>query len=53
MSRKHFKAIADAIRENIEPKCQREEVAKTLISALRDSSPGFDANKFMLAAVGE
>ena len=53
MSRKHFKAIADAIRENIELKSQREEVAKALISALKESNPRFDVNKFMLAAVGE
>lgn len=53
MSRKHYKAIADAIRENIQLKSQREEVARALLSALRESSPRFDASKFMLAAVGE
>lgn len=53
MSRKHFKAIVEAIRENIEPKSQREEVAKALLSALRESNPRFDASKFMLTAVGE
>lgn len=53
MSRKHFKAIADAIRENIELKSKREEVAKALLSALKESNPRFDANRFMLAAVGE
>ena len=53
MSRKHFKAIADAIRENIELKSRREEVAKALLYALSESNPRFDANKFMLAAVGE
>ena len=53
MSRKHFKAIANAIRENIELKSQREEVARALISELRESNPRFDASKFMLAAVGE
>lgn len=53
MSRKHFKAIADAIRENIELKSQREEVAKALLFALRKSNPRFDASRFMLAAIGE
>ena len=53
MSRKYFKAIADAIRENIKLKSHREEVAKALITAIRESNPRFDANKFMLAAVGE
>lgn len=52
MSRKHFKAIADAIREHIELKSQREEVAKALIFALRERNPRFDASEFMLAAVG-
>lgn len=53
MSRKHYKAKADAIRENIQLKSQREEVARALLSALRESNPRFDASKFMLAAVGE
>lgn len=53
MSRKHFKAIADAIRENIQLKSQREEVARALLSVLREGNPRFDASKFMLAAVGE
>ena len=53
MSRKHFKAIADAIRENIKLKSKREEVAKALISVLKESNPRCDVNKFMLAAVGE
>lgn len=53
MSRKHYKAIADAIRENIPLKSQREEVAKALLPALKESNPRFDASRFMLAAVGE
>ena len=31
MSRKHYKAIADAIRENIQLKSQREEVARAFL----------------------
>ena len=53
MSRKHYEAIAEAIRENIQLKSQREELAKALLSALRESNPRFDASKFMLAAVGD
>ena len=53
MSRKHFEAIADAIRHNIQCKNQREDMARALLCALRDSNPRFDSNRFMLAAVGE
>jgi hypothetical protein len=53
MSRKHYRAIANAIRENIELKSQREELARALLTALKDSNPRFDASKFMIAAVGE
>lgn len=53
MSSKHFEAIADAIRNNIHSKNQQEEIARALLSALRESNPRFDAIRFMLAAVGE
>ena len=53
MLRKHYKAIADAFRENIELRSLREEIAKALLSALRESMPRYDASKFMLAAIGE
>jgi hypothetical protein len=53
MSRKHYRAIANAIRENIELKSQREEVARALLAALKESNPRFDASRFMIAAVGE
>lgn len=53
MSRKHYKAIADAIRENIQSRSQREEMARALLSALKESNPRFDAYRFLQAAVGE
>lgn len=53
MSRKHFVAIADAIRNNIQRKNQREDIARALLLALRESNPRFDSKRFMLAAVGE
>ncbi len=53
MSRKHYKAIAEAIRENIHIKSQREELAKALLQALKDSNPRFDATRFLHAATGE
>jgi hypothetical protein len=53
MSRKHYKAIAEAIRKNIQCKTQREEVARALLSALIGSNPRFDVSRFLHAAVGE
>ncbi len=53
MSRNHFKAIADAIRENIELKSQREVLARAILSALKEGNYRFDVGKFLLAAVGE
>ena len=52
MSRKHFIAIARAIRENIHDKAQRQAVAGALIPALRASNPNFNASRFQEAAVG-
>lgn len=53
MSRKHFQSIAQAIRENINSKELRQEVARALLQVLREDNPRFDCNRFMLAAVGE
>jgi hypothetical protein len=52
MSRKHFIAIAQAIRENIQDKQQRKAVADALLPALKASNPDFNATRFLDAAVG-
>ena len=52
MSRKHFIAIAQAIRENIPDKAQRQAVATALLPALRASNTNFNAPRFLEAAVG-
>lgn len=52
MSRKHFIAIAQAIRENIRDKAQRQAVADALLPALRGGNPNFNASRFLDAAVG-
>ena len=52
MSRKHYKAIAEAIHKNIPDKNLRQELAKALLSALKEGNPRFDVSKFMIAAVG-
>ncbi len=51
MSRKHFIAIAQAIRENIHDKAQRQAIASALLSALKASNPNFNATRFIEAAV--
>jgi hypothetical protein len=52
MSRKHFIAIAQAIRENIHDKAQRQAIASALLPALKASNPEFNAMRFLDAAVG-
>lgn len=52
VSRNHFIAIAQAIRENIHDKAQRQAVANALLPALRASNPNFNASRFLEAAVG-
>lgn len=52
MSRKHFNAIAQAIRENIHDKAQRQAVANALLPAMRASTPNFNTSRFLEAAVG-
>lgn len=53
MSRKHYQAIADAIRLNIEDKYLRELFANALISALKQDNARFDSIRFLNAAVGD
>jgi hypothetical protein len=52
MSRKHYQAIADAIRMNIESKELREQFARALVSALSKDNSRFDHIRFITAAVG-
>ncbi len=52
MSRKHFIAIAQAIRENIHDKAQRHAVASALLPALIASNSNFNTSRFLDAAVG-
>ena len=53
MTRKHFVLLADAIRQNIANKQERQTLAKALMPALLASNPNFNAARFMNAAVGE
>lgn len=52
MSKKHFVAIASAIRQNIATAVEREAIARALLPALRESNPNFNARKFLDAAIG-
>jgi hypothetical protein len=53
MSRKHYQAIAEAIRLNIESKEMRALFAMALVPALKQDNSRFDQNKFITAAVGD
>jgi len=53
MTRKHFIAIAEALRSNITNAEEREAVARALLPALRAANPKFDTARFIAAAVGE
>lgn len=53
MTRKHFIALADAIRTNITSKSEREAVAKVLIPALKQANQNFNVSKFLDACIGE
>ncbi len=50
MSRKHFIALANAIREHIHTTAEREAMARALVPMLRESNPNFNAAKFINAA---
>ena len=52
MSRKHFKAIADAIRTSITSKAEREAIARALVPALHEANPNFNTSKFIEACLG-
>jgi hypothetical protein len=52
MSRKHFIALAQAIRENITDKAERESFARALLATLREANPNFNTGKFLEAAIG-
>ena len=52
MSRKHYQAIAEAIRLNIDSKELREQFARALVSALKQDNSRFDQTRFITAAVG-
>jgi hypothetical protein len=53
MTRKHFQAIAEAIRQNINDAATRRAVAEALLPALRASNPNFKTERFITAAVGQ
>lgn len=53
MSRKHFIAIAGAIRNNLSDRELRQAVATALIPALMGSNPNFNVSRFLAAAVGD
>ena len=53
MSRKHFQAIAAAIRTGIASKAEREAVARALLAAMKEANANFNATKFLEACIGE
>ncbi len=53
VSRKHFQAIAAAIRTGIASKAEREAVARALLPAMREANANFNAGKFLEACIGE
>ncbi len=52
MTRKHFIAVAEAIRTSITSREEREAVARALIPALSESNPNFSKEKFIDACIG-
>jgi hypothetical protein len=50
MTRKHFQAIAEAIRQNVADAAQRKALAEALLPALRASNDRFNTQKFLDAA---
>ena len=53
MTRKHFIAIAEAIRNSITSTTEREAVARALVPALRAANPNFNTERFIDACVGK
>ncbi len=53
MTRKHFEAIAEAIRNNIGNKTEREAIARALIPAMLQANAHFNSNRFIAACSGE
>ena len=53
MTRKHFQALAAAIRSNIADINQRRAVAQALLPILKASNPNFSTDRFLDAAVGQ
>ncbi len=53
MTRKHFIAIAKAIRSSIASKAEREAMAKALVPALLAANSKFRTDRFIEDAVGE
>ena len=52
MTRKHFIAIAAAIRTSITSRTEREAIARALVPALRAANPNFNTELFIDACVG-
>jgi hypothetical protein len=52
MTRKHFIAIAEAIRTSITSRAEREAIAKALVPALRAANPNFNTKLLIDACVG-
>jgi hypothetical protein len=52
LSKKHFIAIAAAIRLNIHQAVEREAIARALLPALREANPNFNTQRFLDAAIG-
>ncbi len=53
MTRKHFIAIAKAIRTCIKSVEDRESIARELLPALKASNPSFDSQRFLNACLGQ
>ena len=52
MTKRHFIAIAEAIRTSITDRAEREAVARALLPAMREANANFNATKFLEACIG-